>query len=614
MVKKLGWICLAGLLSCLIVAMVAMTTLKHISPQMFKSKIHTIVNQKTAQTLIMDGEAHWSLFPWVGFIVHDVAITNHNPDYTLDVSAPKIEVHISPLSLLIGHIGIEAVRLIQPKATMHLHQPSVKYLPLFSAFSLLPKELAAQFDLINSPNLSLDAGFNFDILQGQLTASTDHRRVQLSQFNAHANHIQDTNPYSLSFEGIYRDQTSHQPPQPVHFSTLIHNTPDHYAFNNSHLIIDYTSPNHTKSVWQLNGDVHITHDLSHIQMTHLVASTAEFRAQGQWSIDGDMQHMHGHVSAPPFNCRGVLKNFDIDVDAQDPHRLTHCTGHLDFAPTDIKFRGQIDDVALQGVYHANHAYPNHLHLNTLDLKPLLPSATLVSKPTLHPLQSMFNLFDVIDMDTLRFGALQGHQQHCVKQGTRHHCHMSMFLDGQLDGIIAPNQDNGLGWTIALSGQHITLMPLLALLPNIKGFSTMGTISGTTQIHFMPQASKHQASLTYQGNCQSSAIDSRGFSFQQQFMHPEHHHAFLKLQPSHEEHFQHLSMHFNGVNEAVSIDQMKVKTNSYSTATQGFIDLNSGALSFKMHVQGRMPEIPNAAYRILGTWPNYLRLIKDLSTH
>lgn len=614
MVKKFLWGIALGILSMLMAILFAMTQMRHISPQMFQSKIHTIVHQKTKQSMIVDGDAHWSLFPWLGFVVHDVHLTNNNPDYTFEVTAPQIEVHISPLSLLLGHISIQTVRLMQPQATIQLHQPNLKYSPLFSAFSLFPQEIAAQFDLFNSPNLTLASGFNLDILQGKLTASTQSRRAELANFNAHANHIQDQSPYSLSFQGDYKDLNDHGARQPIHFSTLIQPAEKSgYIFNNTHLVIDYTSPGHTTSTWQLNSDINLAHDLSHLQLEHLVISAAEFRAQGHLSIEGDLSHMHGQLSIPSFHCQTVLKDFDLGVAIQDQNHFHACQGDMQITPSAIAFHANIDNTVAQGIYHMHHLanITNKIHLDTLDLQPYLPPTLLPATPMLHPLYMLFDTFDTVDIDTIQFGPLTGHQQHCEKQNHTHHCHMDAFLGGHLETELKPHSNPDLGWEIDLHTQNAELGPLIDWLPNRHFFSLMGQFEGHLNLRFTPQETLNAPSLYYRGQVSATAIKTQGFSLHDQLMPHKSDASFLSTHADTSALYHLGHMQFSGVNHALSVEALTLSNTRSQTTANGFVDLNSGALSFKLNMHNLQPNQPHGTYRLLGIWPNALKLIQDL---
>ncbi len=110
--KKLKWIGLsiAGILLLLVV--VAAIILATIDVNQYKREIEDTVKQQTGRNLLISGDIEISLFPWLGFSVGKVSLSNaagFQPDEFAGVDRVNIKLKVLPL--LTGDIHLASIEL-----------------------------------------------------------------------------------------------------------------------------------------------------------------------------------------------------------------------------------------------------------------------------------------------------------------------------------------------------------------------------------------------------------------------------------------------------------------------------------------------------------------------
>lgn len=83
-----------------------------VDPNKFKGRISQLVYAKTGQVLIINGNMHWSLFPWMGLKAENLAYYNA-PTFTPKtfVSAREMDIKVKLLPLITGKMEIGNVTL-----------------------------------------------------------------------------------------------------------------------------------------------------------------------------------------------------------------------------------------------------------------------------------------------------------------------------------------------------------------------------------------------------------------------------------------------------------------------------------------------------------------------
>ena len=110
--KKLKWIGLsfAGILLLLVIAVAI--TLATIDVNQYKREIEDTVKQQTGRSLLIDGDIEISFFPWLGFSVGKVSLSNapgFKPDQFAGVDRVNVKLKVWPL--LTGDIHLAAIEL-----------------------------------------------------------------------------------------------------------------------------------------------------------------------------------------------------------------------------------------------------------------------------------------------------------------------------------------------------------------------------------------------------------------------------------------------------------------------------------------------------------------------
>lgn len=107
---KIILLTLTGIVATFAVALVLLVTL--INPNDFKSEISQVVKEKIHRDLTIKGDIAWSFFPWAGFKVSDISLSNA-PGFEQHpfLKAGEVDASIRLLPLLLGEIKMGAVRL-----------------------------------------------------------------------------------------------------------------------------------------------------------------------------------------------------------------------------------------------------------------------------------------------------------------------------------------------------------------------------------------------------------------------------------------------------------------------------------------------------------------------
>lgn len=83
-----------------------------VDPNKFKTEINSAVYNKTGRHLTIQGNLSWSFFPWVGFKVNNIALSNA-PGFTEQpfATAKKVDISLRLMPLLAGNIDVNNIEL-----------------------------------------------------------------------------------------------------------------------------------------------------------------------------------------------------------------------------------------------------------------------------------------------------------------------------------------------------------------------------------------------------------------------------------------------------------------------------------------------------------------------
>ena len=244
-IKTLG-IFIAAVLLLLIVGLFALT--RWVNPNQFKPIIETIIQKNTGRSLTINGDLHWSFFPWLNIQIDHMLLSNPS-NFSLAepfLSVKQAHVRLKLLPLLVGHVAFN--KLILQNATLNLVvMPSgennwqINEMP-----STVVHRSAVQTTKKNVPSSTATwQRFSFHDIEFQ--NGTIHwrnqqinREITFSNVNFKARHVKLKQKF------------------PINFSMIVHPYHLPYSFNlaiHSNCYVDLASQQYNLSQFSLNGTI-----------------------------------------------------------------------------------------------------------------------------------------------------------------------------------------------------------------------------------------------------------------------------------------------------------------------------------------------------------------------
>lgn len=454
-----------------------------VNPNKFKGRISQFVYAKTGQVLVLNGDMHWSVFPWIGLKAEHLVYYNP-PSFSPKsfISAKEMDIKVKLMPLLTGKIEVGNITL--NNATLNLiKNKNGQY--NWQALSKSSDRKKTSTEASHSKAISNLTIGSLKIKKGKLNWYNEqtHTHTTIDALNISSKSMQLGSPFPINLQfNLLNYQRKKQLTFDLESKITI--SPDHqrFTFNNSILKASLFTG---KDKLNFNATGQLEANLekytAHSQVKyHLNDMNGELNLIGQ-NLDKAM-HFTGLVSTNKFNLKKALSDSGKNLDLKNKSALTMASliSHLDMTKQEITFsnlHAQIDDTDVYGkiTYHLGMNQVNFsLNANQLALDKYLKDSktndqtAMVADKATAPLtkKSAFIAKGIINIDRLEIDKL--HLTHVVTnlfvtpQLIKFDPLRANFYQGQLNGLIAieNNKSDQTSITLKQAVNNVNLANLL----------------------------------------------------------------------------------------------------------------------------------------------------------
>lgn len=289
-----------------------------VDPNKFKSDINNAVYEKTGRHLTIQGNLSWSFFPWVGFKVNNVQLSNAAgfSDKPF-ASAKKIDISLSVMPLLTGNIDVNNIELDSLQVNLSKNAKGIsnwadlasKHADAASATSDNAK--ATETPSTDSKPGSLDFSIaNLTVVNGDINYNDQqqNKSYNISKIYINGSNIGTKDVFPLTFSATI---AAGEIAKPITFS--------------------------------VDGQYNIPPDLSTVAINQLDIKLDSLELQGDISAK-DLQtnpSFQGDIHLTPLDLRTFLTDFKIKLPAMKKEDA------LENVTADIAFNGNTKNISLK---------------------------------------------------------------------------------------------------------------------------------------------------------------------------------------------------------------------------------------------------------------------------
>jgi AsmA protein len=365
--------------------------ISRIDPNKYKGRISQYVYAKTGQVLVINGNMHWSLFPWVGLKANDLTYYNP-PTFTpkIFISAKEMDIKIKLMPLLrrrieIGNITLDnaVLNLIKNKSGQYNWQ---------SIANSNKKEQDID-DKQNSKanttisNLTIES---LKIKNGKLNWFDQQKnsRTRITALNISSKAIQFGQPFPLSVHFILiNDHNAKNLALDVHGDISL--ASDYQTFNFEDLTVKGEYYLKEKTI-DIRGDGNLAADLR----KQIMVSNVNFgvgNIKGQLTLKGNdlnkKPHLSGTLSADDFDLRPIMQTVGKPMNTKNNNALKSVSllGKIDMTASSlqlIQLHAKVDKTDIFGninLVSNKKLVRFNLTANEINLDDYLPDKDTTSK-------------------------------------------------------------------------------------------------------------------------------------------------------------------------------------------------------------------------------------------
>lgn len=325
MKKSLKIASIALLVILLLLGVLAWMTSHFINPNKFKGRISQYVYAKTGQVLVINGNMHWSLFPWIGLKATDLTYYNA-PTFTpkVFVSAKEMDIKVKLIPLVTGQIEIgnitlndAVLNLIKDKSGRYNWQTVGKQDKnnLARQEENHPNQMASM--LIESLKIR-NAKLNW--LDQQKNSTTT-----LNGLNINSKHIQFGQPFPLALQFDLLDDQAKKLTIDLNSNIIIFPDMLHYSLRELKLsssILNQDKPIDINVTGELTTDLHEQHLLADLYFE-------VENIKGKIKLIGNQLAKNatftGNISTRPFNLQHLLARAGKPIKTKNSDTLKYVT-------------------------------------------------------------------------------------------------------------------------------------------------------------------------------------------------------------------------------------------------------------------------------------------------
>lgn len=291
-----------------------------VDPNKFKDEISTAVYDHTGRRLSINGNLSWSFFPWLGFKVNQVDLSNASGFGSKPFAeAKKIDISLRVMPLLSGHVEVSnieldglSVNLMKNSAgqtNWHDFSSATSKNPTSNAqpVSASANSPAAQTATENNVNFSIA---NLTIVNGSINWDDQQTKQQYTVSNIYVNgsNVGTQKVFPLT---IAANVKSTALPKPVKLT--------------------------------LNGQYNINNDLNGLAINQIEIGVNELKIKGDVSVNNlsSTTKFQGDLNVDSLNLKKFLANFAIT-----PPKMRK-NDALENISTDLAFNGNKNEISIK---------------------------------------------------------------------------------------------------------------------------------------------------------------------------------------------------------------------------------------------------------------------------
>lgn len=283
MAKLLKWIFIAvlGCAAFFVISIILLINL--VNPNVFKDQLSSLIEKKIGREIHINGNMHWSFFPWLGIEFNNLSIANPK-DFSHNnfVQVDKADIRIRSLPLFAGKVEIGKITL--KNAALNLEQnksgnnnwsfPTEKTSPQDSNIS---SSSTRNYSDVKISSIEIEnATVNFVDQKNQQSSST------LKNLNLKSTNINFINNFPLHLD---LDYTSNGTSAHINLDSHIQINPNNKAININNLKItgNYLPKGQSNLPFSLKSDLEINPQTQSLDITKLKAKINNTNLAGNLS-------------------------------------------------------------------------------------------------------------------------------------------------------------------------------------------------------------------------------------------------------------------------------------------------------------------------------------------
>jgi AsmA protein len=307
----------------LLLATSGMVVSRFIDPNKFKGRISQYVFAKTGQVLVINGNMHWSLFPWIGLKANNLTYYNA-PTFTpkIFISAKEMDIKVKVIPLLTGTIEVDnitlgdtVVNLIKNKAGQYNWQTVLKQ-------NKAPIEEAPN-SKVNSAIANLSIA-SLKIKNGILNWHDQQKNsvTTINSLNVNSKSIQFKRPFPLSLQLNLIGDNKKNLALDLHTDVILAPDYKNYSLQNIKLKGEYFIAKKSldlKATGNLNADLK-----QQTLQTNFAFALDDLK--GKFEVQGTQinskPNLHGTLSTNRFDLRRLLTSMDDSFSTKNKNALS----------------------------------------------------------------------------------------------------------------------------------------------------------------------------------------------------------------------------------------------------------------------------------------------------
>lgn len=314
MAKALKIIGIIVLVLILLIGAGIVAIIHFVDPNNLKTEINSAVYKQTGRHLTIQGDLSWSFFPWVGFKVNNIQLSNAE-GFTAKpfATAKKVDISVRLMPLLTGSIDVNNIELDSLQVNLSKNAQGISN---WSGLATAHTTAAANTPSSTSPEpakspLNLDFSIaNLTIVNGQISWDDQQKNQQytISKIYIAGSNIGTQDVFPLTISATI---ASKQLPKPINFS--------------------------------IDGQYNIPADLTSVALNQLDIKLDSLELQGDFSAK-ELQtnpSFQGDLHVTPLNLTSFLNDFNIKLPAMQNKQA------LQNISADIAFNGNSHLISLK---------------------------------------------------------------------------------------------------------------------------------------------------------------------------------------------------------------------------------------------------------------------------